>query len=435
VPHSYAPTGLFFTAFPDPGLAPGATIFRPYGADNMAVFTYIASDENAAQREGTIAADTPRQARDLLRERGLFIRDIREYEAPAKKSARAWRRFGQGHLVTQFVRELATLLGAGVPMIESLETIAKQHKGRFRSALMLLRDRVSAGASLGQAMGEQANYFDELAVNITEVGEDSGTLDSSLERLAEFRERSGQLKGKVATALIYPCIVLVVAIAASLFLMTFVVPKILAPLVEQGTALPWPTRVVKGISDWLVQWGWVMGVAVVGAMVVGGIFLSNHGGRLAWHRTILRLPLVGELFRKQAIVHMAVVMVTLLKSGIVFLRAIQIAQRTSRNLALREALARAERAVAAGGDIGPALEQTGWFGPVVVQIFAVGQQSGKLEEMLERLGTMYDQQVNSSAQRLAAILEPVLIILLAMLVLFLIMATVLPILEAGNAIQ
>jgi type II secretory pathway component PulF len=163
--------------------------------------------------------------------------------------------------------------------------------------------------------------------------------------------------------------------------------------------------------------------------------LATPRGRLAWHHTLLRLPLVGELFRKQAIVHMSVVMVTLLKSGIVFLRAVQIAQRTSRNLALRAALAKCEQAIAAGGDIGPALEQTKWFAPVVVQIFAVGQQSGRMEEMLERLGAMYDQQVNSSAQRLAAILEPLLIIVLAMLVLFLVMATVLPILEAGNAIQ
>ena len=169
--------------------------------------------------------------------------------------------------------------------------------------------------------------------------------------------------------------------------------------------------------------------------VLASIFLSTTRGKMFAHRTLLRLPLLGDLFRKQAIVHMAVVMTTLLKSGIVFLRAIQIAQRTSRNLALRDALARCEQAVAAGNDIAPALEQTKWFPPVVIQIFAVGQQSGRLEEMLDRLATVYDREVNSSAQRLAAILEPLLILLLAALVLFLIMATVLPILEAGNAIQ
>src|SRR5688572_7133927 len=266
----------------------------------MAVFTYIATDDAAAEKAGTIAADTPRQARDLLRERGLVIRDIRAYEAPRSKRGVAWGRFGYRHQTTQFVRELATLLSAGVPLIESLETIGRQHKGRFKAALLLLRDRVSGGASLAQAMAEQPGAFDELAVNITEVGEDSGTLDSSLERLADFRERSQQLKGKVATALIYPVIVAVVALAAGLFLMTFIVPKILAPLIEQGVALPLPTRIVKGASDWLIQWGWVIGIIVAALIVIGSIFLGTSRGRLAWHKTLLRLPLVGELFRKQA---------------------------------------------------------------------------------------------------------------------------------------
>src|SRR5437870_1716656 len=144
----------------------------------MGVFTYIATDERAAELAGTIAADTPRQARDLLRERGLTICDIRTYQAPSQSRMRGWVRVGHRHQVTQFIRELSTLLGAGVALIDSLETIARQHKGRFRSTLLLLRDRVSAGASLGQAMREQAGVFDDLAVNITEVGEDSGTLDS-----------------------------------------------------------------------------------------------------------------------------------------------------------------------------------------------------------------------------------------------------------------
>ncbi len=401
----------------------------------MPVFTYNAADEAAEEISGTIAADTPRQARDLLRERGLTIRDIRTYQPAIKSKSARWISRSHRHQVTQFIRELATLLGAGVPLIDCLETIGRQHKRRFRSALLLLRDRVSAGASLAQAMREQPGIFDDLAISITEVGEDSGTLDTSLDRLADYRERSQQLKGKIATALIYPAIVLVMALLSSIFLMTFVVPKILQPLIEQNQPLPLPTRVIKAMSDWLLHYGLVMALALAAIVIISAIFLSTTRGRMLWHKTLLRLPLLGDLFRKQAIVHMAVVMTTLLKSGIVFLRAIQIAQRTSRNLALRDALAKCEQAVAAGNDIAPALEQTEWFPPVVIQIFAVGQQSGRLEEMLDRLATVYDQQVNSAAQRLAAILEPLLILLLAALVLFLIMATVLPILEADNAIQ
>jgi len=320
-------------------------------------------------------------------------------------------------------------------LLESLETIARQHTGRFQTAIVFLRDRVAAGASLAAAMREQPRVFDELCINITEVGEDAGTLDASLDRLAEFRERGDQLRNRVGTALIYPAIVSTLAVFSSLFLMTFVVPKILQPLIEQGLPLPLPTRVVKAASDLALDWWWLMAVAAASAFVGGPLVLQSAAGRRAWDRMVLRLPLLGDLVRKQAIVRIAIVLSTLLKSGIVFVRALQIAQRTTGNRVLRDALQRCETAVTAGGDIGDAMEQTAAFPPMVVQVFALGQQSGRLEEMLDRLAAAYEQQVNTAAQRLAAILEPMLIVLLALFVLFIVLATVLPILEVGNAIQ
>jgi type II secretory pathway component PulF len=407
----------------------------------MAVFAYKAIDSTTEDVSGTIAADTPRQARELLRERGLIVRDVRDHQ-PARRdrghalSLPQWAsRGGLRHHATTLVRELSTLLGVGVPLLEALETIARQHKGRFYAVVVMLRDRVSAGTSLAVAMSEQPRVFDELCVNITEVGEDAGTLDASLDRLAEFRERSEQLRGKIGTALIYPAIVSTVAIFASIFLMTFVVPKILQPLLEQGLPLPLPTRVVKGASDFVLSWWWAMliGAALIGAAIA--LSMRSGAGRRRWHSLLLRLPLLGDLVRKQAIVHISVVLSTLLRSGVVFVRALQISQRTTGNLVLRDALRKCETAVSAGGDIGAALEETHAFPPLVIQIFALGQQSGRLEEMLERLANDYEKQVSSAAQRLTAVLEPVLIVVLALFVLFIVMATVLPILEAGNAIQ
>jgi len=401
----------------------------------MAVFTYIASAPSAGDTSGTIAADTPRQARDLLRERGLIVSKIEDY-TPAKRSpVRARLGRSSAYHSTMFIRELATLLGVGVPLLEALQTLNGQYRGRFAGTIALLRDRVAAGSSLAAAMREQPAVFDELCVSITSVGEDAGTLETSLERLAEFRERSQQFRGKIANALIYPAIVLSMAVCASLFLMTFVVPRILEPLIEQGQPLPFPTRVVKGASDFVLVWWWALLIAVI--VIVGGArtMLKTKGGKRWWHSTMLRLPLLGDLIRKQAIVRMAIVLGTLLKSGIVFVRALQIVQGTTPNVVLRDALVRCERAIGAGGDIGDALRETGAFPPTVVQVFSVGQQSGKLEEMLDRLAAAYDQQVTSAAQRLTAVLEPALIIMLALVVLFIVMATVLPILEAGNAIQ
>jgi general secretion pathway protein F len=401
----------------------------------MPVFAYKAMDVREGERSGTIAADTPRQARDLLRERGLVVRGLSATSGPV--AGLKWRR-ASGRVraqVTSFIREVSTLLGVGVPLLEALETLARQHKGRFHTTILLLRDRVAGGASLGHAMREHPAMFDELAVNITEVGEDAGTLDASLQRLAEFRERSEQFKGKIATALIYPLIVLTLAIAASIFLMTFVVPRILEPLIEQGQELPLPTRVVKGLSDFLVTWWWLLAACAFALFAAFAAMLRTPRGRSAWDRFILKVPILGDLIRKQAIVRICVVIGTLLKSGVVFVRAVQIAQRTTANRMLRDALVECERAINAGGDIGEAIDRTGAFPPMVVQVFAVGQQSGRLEEMLDRLAETYDQQVSTAAARLTAVLEPLLIVALAGVVLFIVLATVLPILEAGNAVQ
>jgi general secretion pathway protein F len=400
----------------------------------MAVFLYKATDPRSADLSGTIAADTPRQARDLLRQRGLIVKDLSENRAASSRK-RSGRAGGSKYQATLFTRELSTLLSVGVPLLDSLDTIARQHDGRFHVTVLLLRDLVASGSSLANAMRQQPDTFNDLCVNITEVGEDAGTLDTALERLAEFRERSQQLKGRIGTALIYPAIVLVTALLATMFLMTFVVPRILEPLIEQGQPLPFPTRVVKGTSDFLLSWGWA--VALVAVTLVGSFYamIRSDKGRWWWHRTVLRLPLIGTLIRKQAIVRVAIVVSTLLKSGIVFLRALEIAERTTKNLVLRDALSRCGKAISAGGEISGALEETQAFPPMVVQIFSLGQQSGRLEEMLERLAVAYDAEVNTAAQRLTAFLEPALIVLLAIMVLFIVMATVLPILEAGNAIQ
>ncbi|QOV90979.1 type II secretion system F family protein [Humisphaera borealis] len=412
----------------------------------MPLFTYRATDgQSTAEQRGTVTADTPRQARDLLRGRGLMVRDLsstsvvepKVVDPAAEPLIRKQRFLTSGrdrHHVTAFVRELSTLLNVGVPLPEALETLATLHRGRFRSVLLQLRERVTSGTGLAAAMREQPRVFDEFCHAITAVGEDAGTLDASLETLADFRERSDQLRGRIGTALVYPSIVLSMAVLAALFLMTFVVPRILEPLLEQGQELPLPTRIVKGASDFLLAWWWLLLSVVAVSVIALTAFLRTERGRRTRDTVLLRLPVFGPLARKQAVVRVAIVLSTLLRSGVVFVQALRIARRTVGNAVLADALGRCEQAVSAGGDIADALAKTQAFPATVVQVFAVGQQTGRLEDVLDRLARAYDQQVSSSSQRLAAILEPVLIIVLAVIVLFIILATVLPILEAGNAI-
>ncbi len=403
----------------------------------MAVFAYKAFDASslssaAAITNGTVVADTPRQARDLLRQRGLTVERLSPVHAARSRRFAGRRR--DHHKVTAFARELSTLLGVGTPLTDALETVVSQNRGSFRSTVMLLREQIVAGSSLAVAMSYHAAVFDELCVNLVEVGEDSGTLEVALERLARFRERRQQLRGKVGTALLYPAMVLVTALAVSIFLMTFVVPGILQPLLEQGRTLPLPTRIVKGTSDFLVQWGWLIAVAVAVLAAAFAAIMKTRGGRWLWDAFVLRLPLIGSLLCKSQIVRLTVILETLLQSGVVFVRALQVARKSTRNVVLADALLRCETAVSAGRDIAPALQASGVFPPLVVQVFSVGQQSGRLDEMLHRLANDYDEQVAAAAQRATAILEPILILILAAIVATIALATLLPILEAGDVL-
>jgi type II secretory pathway component PulF len=401
----------------------------------MAVFTYKAVGADALAITGLIVADTPREARDSLRAQGLVVHEVMPRAASVGSTfARLFRRGRRGDAarVTPFIRELATLLGVGIPLVEALDTIQTQHRGRFAAAILTLRDRIAAGASLADAMREQGEVFDELCVQIAQVGENAGTLDIALERVAEFKERSAAFKNRVGTVLIYPAVVLTMAVGVSVLLMTVVVPNLLDSLQASGKTLPLPTRVVKHASDFLVHRWWVLLLAVVAVVAGIRVILRTPRGRYAWHRAQLRIPVLGDLIRKQAIVRLSVVLSTLLRSGLVFVQSLQIARRTTTNLILAGALERCEEAVQTGRDIGQALQDTGAFPPVMVRMFAVGQQSGRLEEMLDRLAVDYDRQVNTAAQRLTALLEPLLILILVLLVGFIGVATILPLLEAAD---
>ena len=403
----------------------------------MAVYHYVAHGNDAMPVRGSIAADTPRQARDQLRGRGLTVQEIwpqRERLGWLAKWTTRRRRFS--NVVPAMIRELATLLTAGIALLEALDTLVAQHKGGFRASLLQLRDRIASGSSLAEAMAEQRQVYDNLAVHMVEVGENSGNLEGVLDQLAEFLEKASRMKDQVLNALIYPMFVMLVSMAVSVFLVTFVVPMLLENLLDAGKSLPWPTQVLKAASDGLVNHG---PSAAITALIVSGAFLvivQTRRGRYLWHQFLLRIPLLGEMMRKQAIGRVAFVVGTLIGSGIVFLRAMEIAGRTCRNVVVREGLDHMREAVEAGQEIGIAMEaEHGVFPPVVVQIFTVGQQSGRLEEMLVRLSEDYEQQVNTSATRLAALIEPVLIVVLSAFVGFILFATVLPILEAGNVLS
>jgi len=401
----------------------------------VAVFKYHALNQDRGAVRGTIAADSPRQARDLLRSRGLLVRLVAEHRGAGTHAG--WFRLLPSRAAAQWsssAHELSMLLRAGIPMLEALDTIAQQQRGSFRTALLAVRDRVAAGSGLAAALRERPDIFDTLSVHLVEVGENAGTLEQVLDQLATFKQRLQQLKDRVLTALMYPMFLVVFGVGATVFLMTNVMPPLLENLQDQLLALPWPTRAVKWCSDLLVSYGWILGLvtlAVVVALTAAG--QSNRGARM-WHGALLKLPLIGPMIMKQNMSRMAMVIATLSRSGIVLTRALQLAAGSTKNVVLRAALHEAGDRVGAGRDVAGALEEAGVFSPLAIRIFSVGQETGRLEEMLDQLSADYDRQVATASARLSALLEPVMIILMAVFVGFVLLATILPILEAGNVL-
>ncbi|MHB8974220.1 MAG: type II secretion system F family protein [Pirellulaceae bacterium] len=401
----------------------------------MPVYHYKVQDIRARTASGTIAAESPRHARDDLRARGLAVEEIWPHQ---HNSGGIWRwlirrRSSSAQLVS-LLRELSTLLAVGVGIADALETLIRQHQGHFQTTLALLRDRVVGGARLAEAMRDEPYVFHELAIRMVEVGENTGNLEEVLDQLAGFLEDTNQLRDRVIGALLYPAIVFATALGVSLFLMTVVVPMLLSGLLEAGRKLPWPTVVLKSMSDVLLGYGHVLALVGLGLGVICVAVVQTSQGKRLWHRLLLRIPLVGSMSRRQTISRLAGTMATLMRSGIEYIPAAEIAARSANNLVFRQALLDANETIAAGQDIGTALAQTDVFPPLVIHVFSVGQASGRLEEMLDRLAADYSRQVKTLSDRLASVLEPVLILVLAVFVGFILFATLLPILEAGNVL-
>ncbi|WP_149497497.1 type II secretion system F family protein [Roseiconus lacunae] len=403
----------------------------------MAVFSYTGTDESRSTVRGTINADSPRQARDSLRDRGIRVRKIvvkGERDSPTLFRFPRWKRFTGGKQWTSVISELAMLLHAGIPMLDALDTMTDQHTGAMRTALLAVRERVAAGESLAVALRSRRDSFDDATIQMVEVGENAGNLDAVLTQVAEFKQRQSRFTDAVTTALLYPAFLVCFGAAAAVFLMTSVLPPLLENLEETLPTLPFPTRIAKLLSEGLLnyRWWWLGGLLVLS--VVGVSVVRHPAGRRVVDRWMLRVPVLGPMFVKQGISRIATIIATLSRSGVELTRAFELAERSVNNVVFRTALRDCGTRISAGEDIADALSQSGVFPPLAVRVFSVGQETGKLDEMLFRLADDYDEQVKTSSARITALVEPVLILVLAAMVGFLLLATILPILEAGNVL-
>lgn len=396
----------------------------------MTLYAYIANSRSTRRERGRVEAASPAEARADVHARGLQLIALKPVVAATGEK----RRWGSSTRVSHLIRELATLLHAGIPLSESLASIARQQRGGFAGEISRLRQEVERGKTLAEAMRTRPGLFDDLTICMVDVGERSGRLDWVLQELAAHKRRSSMVANKVGAALIYPAIVVVVSVAVTLFLMTFVVPRLLAALEDSGKTLPLATRVVKAVSDGVVAYWWLVILLPLAAGIGGFVLRGNEAWRYRINQLVFKIPILGDLMRKQAIVTLAVTLSTLLRAGVEFTHAVRIVGRTTPNAVMREALVSIEESVSHGQDLAPALRATGAFPDTVIQIVDAGQASGKLDKLLADLALEYSGHVEIGTQRLVALLEPAVIFVLAGFILLIVLAVMMPYLEASNVV-
>ena len=354
----------------------------------MAAFRYEAYDAAGRLSKGVLEADTARQLRARLREQGLLVAVVETLSEAAQASGGShahWRRRLSGAQLSLITRQFATLLAAGLPVEQTLNALIEQADTDYQRQLLAgVRSEVLAGHPLARALQKYPRVFPDLYVTLVAAGEQSGRLGEVMERLADYTESHQALRQKVGLAFIYPAIVTLVAGAVVLGLLTYVVPQVVSVFQNTNQTLPWLTRALIGLSDFLRASGWLWLIGMVAAIWAGLRALSRPGPRLRFHRWLLRLPLVGTMVRGVNSAQLASTLGILVGSGVPLLEALQAGAGVVTNLPMRQAVEEATRRVREGGSLSRALATGKLFPPMLVHMIASGEASGRLVHMLER---------------------------------------------------
>jgi len=409
----------------------------------LPVYSYKGVNDAGRTTRGFVDADSDRSARQKLRRDGIFLTELAESAGSRpseteEQSARFSFRFVRsvpGSDLAIATRQLATLLGAGIPLVESLGALTEQvEHARLKSVIGQVRDRVNEGATLADAMA-RAGPFSDLFVSMVRAGEAGGALEQVLRRLADYLESQVRTRNRVMSIMLYPAMMLVFAVGVVIALVTVVLPQITQLLEGFDMPLPWYTQAIISGSYFLRSWWW----ALLAAAVVLGIglraVLRTERGRLAFDRLLLRLPIFGRVIRILAISRFTRTLSTLLAGGIPIVRALEISKFVAANQIIGEAIDRARESITEGSSIAAPLKRSGQFPALVTHMVDVGEKSGELEAMLAKVADTYDEQVETAVTRLTALLEPVLILIMVGIVLFIILATLVPLLQLTSAIR
>lgn len=396
----------------------------------MPTYEYTARTLSGETQIGTLELPSLEDVRQHLRRNNLRIVRVRE-QAKKKRTRRIPTRD-----IVIFTRQFATMINSGLPLVQSLDILAQQTENKALAEVtrQVVYD-VESGNTLADALDKHRRAFSTLYVNMVAAGEAGGILDTILLRLATFLEKNDAIIRKVKGAMIYPAVILAVAVVAVVVLLIFVIPTFQQMFASVNLELPLPTRIVIGLSELLQGWWWAMALGLAALIFIIRSYYQTEGGRLNVDRLLLKIPVLGDLLRKSSIARFTRTLGTLLSSGVAILDGLEITARTAGNRVIHDAVMESRGSIAGGETIAGPLEQSGVFPPMVTSMIAVGEATGGLDEMLTKIADFYDDEVDAAVSALLSLMEPIMIVVLGVIVGGMIVAMYLPIFDMINAVQ
>lgn len=405
----------------------------------MPTFKYVARNSAGSKVKAKITAADEDAATAALERQNLSVVSLTAAGGLFSMSFGGGKREPKPHVssgdLVIFTRQFSTMIGAGIPVLECLDILAEQADDPgFKAALYKICNDVRTGVDLSTALGRQPRIFIDIYVNMIRAGEASGQLDTILQRLAGFLEASESLRRKIQSAMTYPVVSLVMILGITGFLLVYIIPKFEKIFSNMGVDLPLPTLVVLFLSNILVNWWYIVIITIVVAIVGIIQFKKTSRGRYLWDAMMLKLPVFGGLFQKVAISRFSRTFATLLRSGVPILGALDIVASTAGNAILEESVTASREAIRQGDTLAKPLADSPIFPPMVVRMIQVGERSGALEVLLEKISEFYDEQVDATVESLTALIEPLMIGVMGFIVGGIVLAVFLPIFAMQGAI-